>query len=238
MSVALPPSFQVALDHMRDELTARPDVVGVLFFGSASRGETRPGSDVDLYAITAQDSRGHLGRSIAGVPVEVSFGSVAQMTTQVRQERATVVHAFATGELLLDRTNGALPALPALRDEARALWARGPSPMSPDAVLSFRFHLTDMVRDLGAMPDRSPATALAASECIRVAIDAFCGAEQLWRPPPRTALTVLEPHHPEMTALVRQCAEAGFTRAWAMQVADLVLAHLGGRLDKYDTSCP
>lgn len=235
MPSALPPPFQAALDYMRDDLSGRPDVLGVLFFGSAARGETRAGSDVDLYAITAQGSRGHLGRSIAGVPVEVSFGSFAQMTTQVRQERATVVHAFATGELLLDRTNGALAAL---CDEARALWARGPSPISPDAVLSFRFHLTDMVRDLGAMPDRSPATALAASECVRVAIDAFCAAEQLWRPPIRTALTALEPHHPLMTALVHECAEAGFTGVCATQVADVVLTRLGGRLDQYDTTCP
>jgi predicted nucleotidyltransferase len=34
-----------------DELRARPDVVGVLLFGSWARGDHRPDSDVDLVVI-------------------------------------------------------------------------------------------------------------------------------------------------------------------------------------------
>lgn len=231
--VDLPAPFQAALEIIVGELTTRNDLIGILFFGSAARGEACTGSDLDLYAITSQDARGHLGRSIAGVPVEVSFGSVAQMSAQVRQELPTAVHAFATGHLLLDRTDGALLALCL---EARTIWERGPSPLSASARLRFQFHLTDVARDLEGMPEHSAATALAGSECIRLALEALCATATVWMPPMRHILATLDAPQPDVTALVRRCAEAGFPSSLAVKVADRVLQDLGGRLDAYDTS--
>ena len=233
MNIALPAPFQVALNSIVSELTTRGDVVGILFFGSAARGEAHTGSDLDLYAITSQDARGHLGRSIAGVPVEVSFGSIARMTAQVQQEVPTVVHAFATGQLLLDSSDGALAAL---RQEARAIWDRGPTAPPASAALRFQFHLTDLARDLEAMPENSAATALAGSECVRLALEASCATTQLWMPSMRKMLTVLDAQYPELSTLVRQCADAGFPASLAVGVADWVLRDLGGRLDAYDTT--
>lgn len=233
MTRDLPPAFQRALDVVLAELIARSDLVGVLFFGSAARGEARVGSDLDLYALTARDCGGNLGRVLEDVPVEISFGSIDQMTAQVRRERPTVVHAFATGLLLVDHTDGALGAL---CSEARALWARGPSPLTSDAALRFRFHLTDLVRDLEAMPPRSAATALTGSEAVRLALEALCATERVWMPPMRRVLATLDNQHAELAALVRQCADAGFTGLLAIKVCDLVLDGLGGRLEGYDTT--
>ena len=230
--VDLPAPFQQALEVIVGELTARDDVVGILFFGSTARGEAQSGSDLDLYAITSQDARGHLGRLIAGVPVEVSFGSLAQMTAQVRQELPTVVHAFATGDLLLDCTDGALRAL---CEEAQTIWQRGPSPPSASSLLRYQFHLTDLARDLEGMPEHSAATALVGSECIRLALEAFCATMHVWMPPMRSVLATLETQHPDVTALVRLCADAGFPGSLAVQVADRVLQGLGGRIEAYDT---
>ncbi|MDQ2667279.1 MAG: nucleotidyltransferase domain-containing protein [Gemmatimonadota bacterium] len=168
----LPAPFQMALETIVDELATAGDLIGILFFGSAARGEARPGSDLDLYAITSQDARRHLGRSIVGVPVEVSFGSIAQMTAQVREEVPTVVHAFASGHLLLDHSDGALLAL---CHEARSMWERGPSSPAAAALLRFQFHLTNLARDLEVMPERSAATSLVGSECVTPPLDdALC----------------------------------------------------------------
>ena len=233
MIVELPAPFQAALEAILGELALRDDVVGIVFFGSVARGEARSGSDLDLYAITAQDARGHLGRPVAGVPVEVSFGSIAQMTVQVRQELPTVVHAFATGHLLLDRAEGALLAL---CQQALVTWERGPSAPSPSTLLRFRFHLTDLARDLEAMPETSAATALMGAECVRLAIEAFCATAMVWMPPMRDVVTTLDAQHADVTTLVRQCASAGFPASLAVRVADRVLRDIGGRLEAYDTS--
>ena len=121
-------SFDAALAAVTRELDARGDVVGLLFFGSAARGTAVAGSDVDLYAVTRAEARGHLGRVVGGVPVEVSFGSVAQWRGRLGRELPAVVHAFATGRAIRDETGGALDAL---RAEAAALWARGPRAPAP-----------------------------------------------------------------------------------------------------------
>ena len=55
--------------------------------GRVKRRAATAGSDLDLYAVTHDAARGHLGREVAGVPVEVSFGSLAQWRALVEAER-------------------------------------------------------------------------------------------------------------------------------------------------------
>ena len=95
----MPQDFAAALDAITRDLAARDDVAGLLFFGSAARGTATVGSDLDLYAISTADAGGHLGRRVLGVPVEVSFGSVAQWRALLGWERPAFVHAFATGRV-------------------------------------------------------------------------------------------------------------------------------------------
>jgi len=225
--------FDHALDLIVADLAARPDVIGILFFGSAARGEATDRSDLDLYAITAARMRGNSGRVAAGVLTEISFASLAQWTALVRDERPTIVHAFASGRLVLDRTRGPLGAL---CDEARALWERGPSPSSAASILRFRFHLTDLVRDLAAMPEHSAPTALVASAGIRLALEAHCARTRTWMPSLRHALDLLQPQSPELTAMIERCAAAGFPRSLTLQIGVTVLQDLGGELDTYDTT--
>lgn len=231
--IDLPRGFRAALDAATRELAARPGVAALLFFGSAARGAARAGSDLDLYAVTHGDARGHLGQVVDGVPVEVSFGSLAQWRALVEGERPAVVHAFATGRLLFDHTAGAAARLCA---DAAALWARGPAPPDAEAVLRWRFRLTDAARDLEQMPERAPESALAGAECVRLAVEAFCAARRVWAPPARHALAVVGPCDPAFAAAVRDCADAGFPAPGATAVADLALEALGGRLAAYDTT--
>lgn len=233
MSADLRERFARALDAIVADLDTRRDVLGVLFFGSAARGEATPVSDLDLYVITRDDTRGSVGRLIADVPTEISFASLAQWTAHVRDERPTVVHAFATGLPVLDRTHGEFASL---CHEARTLWGRGPSALSTAALLRFRFHLTDLVRDLEAMPEHSAATALVASAGIRLVLEAQCASDRQWMPPLRHALAVLQPHWPTLIAMIDQCASTGFPRSLTQEAARLVLQHLGGELDTYDTT--
>lgn len=122
----------------------------------------------------------------------------------------------------------------ALCSEAKAVWARGPSPLTPTRILRFRFHLTDVVRDLEAMPERSTATALIGSDVVRLALEALCAAHRVWNPPIRRILAGLGDQHAEFVALVRECVDAGFPASLAIRVVDRVLELLGGRLDQYD----
>jgi diadenosine tetraphosphatase ApaH/serine/threonine PP2A family protein phosphatase len=225
--------FDRALDAVLAVLAQRPDIIGILFFGSAARGEATTGSDLDLYAITREDMSGSIGCVAGGVPAEISFASLTQWSSRIREERPTVVHAFATGRPLLDRTEGGFAAL---CQEARVLWERGPRSLSDAEILRFRFHLTDLVRDLEAMPENSAATALMASAGTRLALEAQCAIDRVWLPSLRNTLTTLQPLWPDLMALIERSATAGFPRSLARQVAKVVLQHLGGELETYDTT--
>jgi hypothetical protein len=232
MSIAIPDRFIAARDVAVAELSGRADMVGVLFFGSVARGDATAMSDIDLYVITAADTRGHRGRFIGSVPVEVSFGSLAQFTNQVVEEQSVVVNAFATGRILLDRT-GEVAALTRL---AATFWSRGPAPLTPEARLRFRFHLTDAVRDLEDLEEGSVEAILPAAVCVQMAIDALCGVRSVWTPPPRHAVRSLRRFAPDFAAKVERCAVRGFPAESVADLASEVLELLGGRLEEYDTS--
>jgi hypothetical protein len=226
-----PSRFEAALAAMSAELSARSGVVGLLHFGSSQRGEAQEHSDVDLYAITSGESSGHIGRRVLGVPVEVSFGSVAQMRARIEREAPAVVHAFASGSVLLDRSG----QLRGLCEAASALWARGPTPLSEKALLVWRFRLTEMALDLEDMTAEAPSGRLAGADCVRLAIEAFCAIERIWLPPLRHAFGKVAERDSSFASRIALCAAGGFPALRALGVADALLARIGGRLEDYDT---
>lgn len=229
----LPAKFRAALDVIVPELEATPGVLAVLFFGSAARGKVSPTSDIDLYAITERDTQRHLGRRESGVMLEVSFASIAQMRERLERETPIIVHAFATGRLLFDRSGGAATLL---CSEGAALWKQGPRRLTSSDVVRWRFHLTDRLYDLEGVPASTPGAILLAAESVQTAIAAYCAAHQLWLPSARRAVDALSDHDAAFADLVRECAERGFPRQDAIDIVESVLSVLGGRLESYDTS--
>jgi hypothetical protein len=236
-AVSIPASFEAALAAISGELAADPGVDGILFFGSAARGVVTTRSDIDLYAIAPDGPAGHVGRLIEGVPVEVSIAPFAEMRELIAREVPTVVHAFATGRILLDRRG----EVANLCSDAAALWARGPSALTPGGALRRRFKLTDLADDLEALAeasDAAPCDALLAAEAVRLAIDAMFATERIWTPAARQALSALASFAPETATRIRECAARGFPTALAVDLVDEALARFGGRLREYDTRHP
>lgn len=157
------------------------------------------------------------------------------MSAQVEEERPVIVHAFATGRMLLDRTNGELDEL---RLRALSLWRRGPSMIDDTRALRLRFHLTDLVRDLEDMPERGVPTSLVGAECLRIAVESYCALKRLWLPGPRDQAQVVEEHDRGFGRSIRACVEAGFSRSTSMELGVRALAELGGPLVSHDTRRP
>src|ERR1700682_3263733 len=66
-----------AIRKMMNELEARPDVLGVAIFGSTARGDQRPDSDVDVYALVTEGSWRDVGEH-AGRNFEYVFASESE----------------------------------------------------------------------------------------------------------------------------------------------------------------
>lgn len=88
MSADLHDTIARALDTVVADLAARSDLVALLYFGSAARGEATIASDIDLYATTAGDGSKNAGRVVADVPIEISFSSLARVV-RARPGRAS-----------------------------------------------------------------------------------------------------------------------------------------------------
>src|SRR5688500_917449 len=73
--IVFPPAREArvrrALAALYEELYAGGEVVALLCFGSAQRGEARPGSDLDLYALTHGEEQWLRSRVVEGVEVQL-----------------------------------------------------------------------------------------------------------------------------------------------------------------------
>ncbi len=213
------------------DLHQRPYVKGVLFFGSAQRGTASPSSDVDLYVLVNGRTRWHEGLRVEDVQVELSFAPAAYLRSLMEGGSPVVTHAFATGDVLLDRS-GEASELVAM---GRRLWREGPRPLTDDEVTAWRFRLTDLLTDLQDMPPDSPDERFLAGALVPLALDAYCALHRQWPVERKTIFTEVSRRDHRLSALLVQCYGNGIDPKTAVAIADQVLQPFGGRLEEYRT---
>ncbi len=218
------------VDGLRWELEAQPDVEGLLFFGSAQRGEATAHSDIDLYVLRIGDQAWHEGRVVDGTPIELSFSPLHHMRARVLNRHVVVVHAFAFGAVLLDRTG----EVAALAGEARSIWAEGPRELSDAERLRWRFHLTELLRDVADLEPDSTTARHCAAGLVHAAIDAACAVNRLWPIPRKAFAHGLRERVPPLAPLVEAYYASGAVQG-AIAVGEHVLTELGGPALEYRT---
>lgn len=219
-----------ALAVILAELKALPEADAVLFFGSVQRGEGQATSDLDLYVVTSGQEYWRAGRVVDGVQVELFFNPAPKMRERLEGGDAVAIHAFATGELLLDRSGVGAE----LAARARDLWQEGPRPLTPWQAATWRYRLTDLAQDIADVPTGSPEALLLAGLLVPQALEAFCALNRVWADKPKRLLARIGQLDPELADMA-----AAFYRtsdpAIAVRVADRVLEPFGGRIDTYES---
>lgn len=220
-----------ALAAVVNELTSMPETAAILFFGSAQRGEARPGSDLDLYVVTSGRQFWRAGRVVQGVPVELFFNPVPKMRQRMEQGDAVAIHAFATGELLLDRT-GDGASLQAL---GRELLAGGPKPLSPWGVSAWRYRLTDLSLDIEGMDPATPEARMQAGALAMRALEGYFALNRLWSGRPTGMIRRVAEFDAELGALCARFFAGEPDPSLAVNIADRVLGPFGGRIFEYES---
>lgn len=220
-----------ALAAVLDDLKAMPETAAVLFFGSAQRGEARSGSDLDLYVVTSGRQFWRVGRMVHGLPVELFFNPAPKMRQRMEQGDAVAIHAFATGELLLDRT-GDGAALQAL---GRQLLADGPTPLTPWGVSAWRYRLTDLSLDIEGMDPATPEARMQAGALAARALEAYFALNRLWSGRPAGMIRRVSESDPELGALFIRFFAGEPDPGLAVTIADRVLGPFGGRIFEYES---
>jgi predicted nucleotidyltransferase len=228
--IAFPPAmearFRRPLAAVHDEMLAREEVIALLCFGSAPRGEAKPNSDLDVCAVTQGTEYWRRSRMIDGVEVQLQVGPLYTWRGQVEARNHAMIEAFATGELLFDRTGQAT----ALKREAEEIFRGGPGEPGPEYITALRYRITNMVRDLEDMPADSLEARVLACALVLEALRFWCANQRFWsNRKPSVMLRHLQSRDSSLAAKV-ESFYASFSPAHVIGFADAVLELVGGRL--------
>jgi hypothetical protein len=190
------------------ELAARPDVLGVLLFGSWARGDNRPDSDVDLVVIV-RDGYRRCVEYCGDQAFELIFVTEAAAFDFWAANRDDAAALWAVAKIVHDTG-----VLQRLEQRTRALLAEGKLPLPAERIAGLRFDAEDQLRHVAAIADRDPATAamlLAATVLGLTALvfDLRC----LWTPPPKQRLAAIAALDPVLADAFRRFhTESALTR--------------------------
>jgi predicted nucleotidyltransferase len=225
--------YQDALNAALTDIAADHEVVGIVFTGSIQQGRPGPTSDLDLYVVTHKDHYWRDTREYQGVKAELFINTVASMKWRItRPDEIAAMAGFATGEILLDRT-GEVAALQAV---AKERWEAGPQAPSPEQVDMLRYHLCDLMEDLQDVEPDPVAACLVGHDLVVTAIKAFCRLNRYWGDKPKRLVGYVAERDPLLGEMLRDYYGRGQHPHHALEVAEYVLAPVGGPLKLWQSS--
>jgi predicted nucleotidyltransferase len=232
--IAFPPAmeerFRPGLAAVHNDLFPREEVIALLCFGSAPSGKAKPNSDLDLCAVTHGTEYWTQSHMVNGVEVQLQVGPLHFWRADIEKGTPFMVEAFATGELLFDRTGEAT----ALKRDAEERFRGGPAEPAPDYIERVCYVTTNMVRDLEDMSEDSLEARVLASVAVVEALRFWCAIQRFWPSrKPSIMLRHLKGRDSSLAAKI-ESFYASFAPAHAIAFVDAVLELAGGR--RYEIS--
>jgi len=173
------------------ELRQSPDVLGVLLFGSWARGTNRPDSDVDLLVIVRRGFA-RVVEEREGQAFEIIFTTEDDAAAFWRANPDDAADLWQCARVVFDRDG----VMERLRRVGQEILARGKPPISAEQEAHARFDAHDQLRAIEALAGTDPRTArLLLSAKVLQLTELYFDLRQLWRPPPKQRLGVLQRQH-------------------------------------------
>jgi len=227
---AMEARFRPGLAAVYGDLFPREDVIALLCFGSALRGETKPNSDLDLCAFTKGTEYWTRSHMVNGVEVQLQVAPLQYWRGKIEKGAPFMIQALATGELLFDRTGEAT----ALKRDAEERHRAGPPAPVPEHIDRAGYIITNMVRDLEDMSEDSVEARMLASVVVLEALRFWALTQRCW-PTRKLSVTLgyLQGRDSSLAAKI-ESFYASFSPAHAIAFVDAVLELVGGR--RYELS--
>ena len=174
-----------AIRRFLDELKQRPDVRGVILFGSQARGDSRPDSDADLVVLVS-DGFERAVEERDGQAFEIIFISEANARGYFATNADTAAEFWQVAKVLYDRDGAA----ERLEQEGRKKLAEGKPAIDQSELSSSRFNAEDQLRAAGWLSQHDLAAArLLLHHKVLELTASFFDVRQRWTPTAKRRLT-------------------------------------------------
>lgn len=188
--------LEAALPHAIRCIQDTLGVLGIVWCGSASRGEATEGSDLDFHVLVTGDERWRSNFVLDGLPVEVFHNPARTIRAMFDEPSAATLKMFAEGKVVVPH-----PELEALILEARERVKAGPP---VHAVTEFeRFAVLECVMDTRAQVNAPIHVALIMYFLVRHVIPLLYRSRGWWEVQEKHWLRDLETRAPDIAADLR-----------------------------------
>ncbi len=189
-----------------DTLKQRPDVIGIILFGSWARGNNRPDSDVDLIVILTSGFKRTVDYHNQQA-FEIIYTTADSALAFWENQPDECAGLWAVAKILFDK-DGTIKRLQA---EAARILQDGKQPHEPDQVKQFRFDAEDQLRYVGAIHTNDPITAnMLLNDKVFMLTGLFFDLRLQWTPAPK-----------QLLASINRISPAFYTRLETFYLGDL-----------------
>ncbi len=183
-----------------EDLKKRPDVVGIVLFGSWARGNNRPNSDVDLLVILEEGFK----RAVeyrADQAFEIIYTTEKSTVAFWESNKDDCAGFWEIAQILFDKDG----TIQQLQTEAARILKDGKQPLDSDQLSHLRFDAEDQLKYLENILASDPTTAnMLLTSKVLMLTGSFFDVRQLWIPAPKQRLAKIKDLNPEFYRLLEK----------------------------------
>lgn len=202
-----------------DELKQRPDVLGVIMFGSWARGNNRPDSDVDLVVILTEGYR----RTIEhrnGQPFEIIYTTEKGAFDYWESHKDDAAGLWAVAKILFDEDG----TVERLKTKIKEVLDAGKKAIDEYQLGQFRFDAEDQLKYAGSILTSDPTTAnLILTNKIFALTELFFDIRQIWTPAPKQRLIEIKKISPEFYSLLKEFYHESITLSERLDIGKKII---------------
>lgn len=202
-----------------DELKQRPDVLGVIMFGSWARGNNRPDSDVDLVVILTEGYR----RTVEhrnGQPFEIIYTTEKGAFDYWEGHKDDAAGLWAVAKILFDKDG----TVERLKTKIKEVLDAGKKAIDEYQLGQFRFDSEDQLKYVETILASDPTTAnLILTNKIFALTELFFDIRQMWTPAPKQRLAEIQKNSSDFYSLLQQFYQAQISLKDKLEVAKKIV---------------
>lgn len=202
-----------------EELKQRPDVLGVIMFGSWARGNNRPDSDVDLVVILTEGYR----RTVEhrnGQPFEIIYTTEKGAFDYWEGHKDDAAGLWAVAKILFDKDG----TVERLKTKIKEVLDAGKKAIDESQLGQFRFDSEDQLKYVETILASDPTTAnLILTNKIFALTELFFDIRQMWTPAPKQRLAEIQKISSDFYSLLQQFYQEQISLKDKLEVAKKIV---------------